>query len=116
MPSPAELVPVHLAELRIYRKIYRMLADRGEMNARRGRASTAGRLWPLVHQIARYDLGEATRVYNWIRELDPAFKVPGSDFRAKLYNTLGFRTAAIVLRIRRFFMWPLNKMGIGLGQ
>jgi glycosyltransferase involved in cell wall biosynthesis len=116
MPSPAELVPVHLAELRIYRKIYRMLADRGEMNARRSRASTAGRLWPLAHQIARYDLAEATRVYNWICELDPAFKVPGSGFRSKLYNTLGFRSAAIVLRIRRFFMWPLHKMGIGLGQ
>jgi glycosyltransferase involved in cell wall biosynthesis len=116
MPPPSQLAAVHLAELSIYEKIYRMLADRGEMNARRGRASTARRLWPLAHQIARYDLAEATRVYNWICALDPGFKVPGSDFRARLYNALGFRTAAIVLRIRRFFMWPLNKMGIGLGQ
>jgi glycosyltransferase involved in cell wall biosynthesis len=116
MPPPSELAAVHLAELKIYEKTYRMLADRGEMNARRGRASTARRLWPLAHQIARYDLAEATRVYNWICELDPGFKVPGSDLRARLYNALGFRAAAIVLRIRRFFMGPLNKMGIGLGQ
>jgi glycosyltransferase involved in cell wall biosynthesis len=116
VPAPADLVPIHMAELGIYKKIYRMLADRGEMNARRGRASTARRLWPLAHQIARYDLVEATRVYDWICELEPEFKVPGSGFRSKLYNTLGFRTAAIVLRIWRFFMWPLNKMGIGLGQ
>jgi glycosyltransferase involved in cell wall biosynthesis len=116
MPTPSELVPVHLAELGVYKKIYRLLADRGEMNARRGRASTADRLWPLAHQIARYDLDEATRLYDWIRELDPGFKVPGSGFRSRLYNTLGFRTAAIVLRIRRFFMWPLHAMGIGLGQ
>jgi glycosyltransferase involved in cell wall biosynthesis len=116
MPPPSQLAAVHLAELQIYEKVYRMLADRGEMNARRGRASTVRRLWPLAHQIARYDLAEATRVYDWICELDPGFKVPGSDFRATLYNALGFRTAAIVLRVRRFFMWPLNKMGIGLGR
>jgi glycosyltransferase involved in cell wall biosynthesis len=116
MPTPSETVPVHLAELKIYRKIYRMLADRGEMTARRGRASTAARLWPLAHQIARYDLDEATRVFNWIRELDPAFTVPGPGFLARLYNTLGFRPAAVVLGIRRFFMRPLNALGIGLGH
>ena len=59
---------------------------------------------------------EATRLFNWIRELDPGFKVPGSGFLPGLYNTLGFRRAAMVLRIRRFFMWPLNAFGIGLGQ
>lgn len=113
VPAPADLVPIHMAELGIYRKIYRLLSQRGEMNARRGRASTARRLWPLAHQIARYDLAEGTRVYDWICELDPNFKVPGSGFRSKLYNTLGFRPAAIVLRIRRFLIWPLRAMGIG---
>lgn len=105
-PTPSESVPVHLAELKIYRKIYRLLADRGEMNARRGRASTVGRLWPLAHQIARYDLDEATRVFDWIRELDPAFRIPGSGFLPALYNTLGFRRAATVLRARRALMSP----------
>jgi glycosyltransferase involved in cell wall biosynthesis len=116
MPSASETVPVHLAELKIYKKVYRLLADRGEMNARRGKASTAGRLWPLAHQIARYDLDEATRVFEMIRDLDPTFTVPGSGFLPRLYNTMGFRKAAILLRIRRFLMWPLNMMGIGLGQ
>ena len=116
MPTASETVPVHLAELKIYKKVYRLLADRGEMNDRRGRASTASRLWPLAHQIARYDLDEATRVFNMIRELDPAFRVPGSGFLPQLYNTLGFRSAAILLNIRRFFMLPFNAMGIGLGQ
>jgi hypothetical protein len=50
-----------------------------------------------------------------IRALDPGFTVPGSGFLPWLYNTLGFRRAAILLRIRRFFMWPLHRMGIGLG-
>ena len=116
MPTASEAVPVHLAELKIYKKVYQLLADRGEMNARRGKASTASRLWPLAHQIARYDLDEATRVFNMIRELDPDFIVPGSGFLPRLYNTLGFRRAAILLKIRRFFMWPLNVLGIGLGQ
>lgn len=107
-PTPSETVPVHLAELKIYKKIYRMLADRGEMTARRARASTEGRLWPLAHQIARYDLDEATRVYDWIRELDPAFKVPGAGFLPALYNTLGFRTAAKVLRARRAIVSPFS--------
>ena len=113
VPAPADLIPIHMAELRIYTKIYRLLAQRGEMNARRGRASTARRLWPLAHQIARYDLAEGLRVYKWICELDPDFRAPGSSFRSRLYNTLGFRTAAIVLRIRRFFLWPLRALGIG---
>ena len=39
-PRASEIVPVHLAELKIYRKIYRMLADRGEMSDRRGRAAS----------------------------------------------------------------------------
>lgn len=115
-PTPSETVPVHLAELKIYRKIYRMLADRGEMNARRARASTTGRLWPLAHQIARYDLDEATRVFDWIRELDPAFKVPGSGFLPWLYSTLGFRRAAAVLRVRRFLRRPLGSLGLGQSQ
>ena len=115
-PRASEVVPVHLAELKIYRKIFRMLADRGEMTARRGRAASTTRLWPLAHQIARYDLDEATSLFNWIRELDPTFKVPGTGFLATLYNTLGFRRAAIVLRIRRFLMRPFNAIGIGIGQ
>jgi hypothetical protein len=55
-------------------------------------------------------------VFEMIRDLDPTFTVPGSGFLPALYNGLGFRKAAILLRIRRFFMWPLNMMGIGLGQ
>jgi glycosyltransferase involved in cell wall biosynthesis len=115
MPRAAEVVPTHLAELNIYKKFYRLLADRGEMNARRGRAATVRRLWPLAHQIARYDLDEATRLFDWIRELDPAFKVPGSGFLPRLYETLGFRRAAIVLRARRLLLGPLRMLGVSIG-
>ncbi len=110
--SGAQIVAVHLAELNVYRKICRRLAERGEMTAERRRMVT-GPLWPLAHQIARYDLEEATRLYDWIRELDPAFKVPGRGILPRLYETLGFRVTSLMLRARRVFLWPLRAFDIG---
>lgn len=107
-PTSSEVVPVLLAELKIYRKVYRVLAARGELTARRGRAAPSARLRSLAFEIARYDLDEAVRVFDWMRELDPAFVMPGSGLVPTLCRSLGFRRTAQLLRLRRRLLAPFR--------
>jgi glycosyltransferase involved in cell wall biosynthesis len=109
-PSGSAIVPVHLAELNVYRQTCRILAERGELTAAR-RVAMIEPLWPLAHQIARYDLGEGMKLYNWILELEPGFRPPAGGPATKLYSLLGFRAGAIVLRVRR-----LLREVLGLGN
>ncbi|HTR82937.1 MAG TPA: glycosyltransferase family 2 protein, partial [Reyranella sp.] len=108
-PRPAEEAPMHLAEVKIYRKVMTLLAARGELTERRRRAPAA-KLWQIAHQIARYDVEEAAELARWVRELDPDFQVPGTGLLPATYRALDFRTAARLLNLRRRLLRPLRAL------
>lgn len=103
-PTSVDLVARHIITLKVYKKILAILAARGELTERRKRAPTRTRLWPLAHDIARYDRKAAIELVRWIRELDPDFVVPGSGLLPMLYRTLGFEMTTSLLQVRRLIM------------
>jgi glycosyltransferase involved in cell wall biosynthesis len=98
----------HAATLRVHRKILALLQARGELTDRRRRAPTRSRLWPLAHDMARYDRRAASDVVRMIHELHPGFEVPGTGMVATLYRKLGFERAATVLGWRRALLRTLG--------
>jgi glycosyltransferase involved in cell wall biosynthesis len=86
--------------LNIYKKVLAQLKERGELTTRRIKAAE-NILWPLCHWIAKTDINEAAGVLNWIKALDPEFKIPKGGTLGKMYNKIGFKATEQLLRLRR---------------
>ena len=84
----------------IYRNILKQLADTGRLTQRRIDASIKI-LWPLAHWVAKDFLEEGVKIMEWINQLDPAFKPPGSGPLGWLYRNIGFKQTEKLLNIRR---------------
>lgn len=95
---------IHQATLNIYRTAFKTLEKRGELTQRRKNAG-AKMLWPLAHWVAKRHLKSAEEIYDWIKELDPAFEIPDKGLNGVLFKAFGFNTAEKILRIRRFFKY-----------
>ncbi|WP_157741081.1 glycosyltransferase family 2 protein [Mucilaginibacter xinganensis] len=89
--------------LGLYKNILNKLRTSGKLTPRRINAAI-NILWPLAHWIAIYDLGEAARLVNWIRALNPEFKAPEPGLLGKCYQKLGFVNTEKLLRLRRKFL------------
>src|SRR5258708_35278420 len=56
----------------VYRKAVALLADRGELSARRKRAAVSY-VWAVVRNLTKTELDHASAAAQWIFELDPDF-------------------------------------------
>jgi hypothetical protein len=81
-----------------------LLEVSGQLTARRRKAPTRTRLWPLAHTLARIDRRAAADLVRWIHELDPNFVIPGSGAVPTLYRTFGFGMTTRILNFRRFLL------------
>jgi glycosyltransferase involved in cell wall biosynthesis len=90
----------HIELLYIYRRILKLLGERGELTQRRKKAATKI-LWPLAHWIGYSHAEEACQVADWVFELDPEFEIPEGGALGNLYRHLGFRYTERILRMRR---------------
>jgi glycosyltransferase involved in cell wall biosynthesis len=88
--------------IEVYRKAAQMLAAQGELSVRRKRALVA-HIWPVVRNLAKTQLGEASAAAQWISELDPDFVPPVRKSLSLAYRLLGFTTTERLVRIREFF-------------
>lgn len=89
--------------LLIYKNILRQLEDTGRLTQRRIKASI-NILWPLCKWIAKQDIKVAAELFQWIKQLDPEFKIPDSGSVGFLYKNLGVNATNKILRFRRFFL------------
>jgi len=85
--------------LMVYRKAFAMLAERGELSARRKRAPLRF-IWSSMRELAKTHPAEAVDVYNWIHELDPAFRPTLRPSLALAYRMLGFRKTEWLVNLR----------------
>jgi glycosyltransferase involved in cell wall biosynthesis len=83
----------------VYRKAVTLLAERGELSARRKRAAVSY-VWPVVRNLAKTELDEASAAAKWIFELDPDFVPPVRKSLAMAYKVLGFRATERLLQMR----------------
>ena len=74
--------------LNIYKKILGQLAATGSLTNRRIKASIDP-LWNLCKWIAIDNIAEAGLLFNYIRELDPDFRIPEKGLQGVLYRNLG---------------------------
>jgi len=86
--------------LLIYQNIIHQLRESNRLTQRRIDASMYF-LWPICYLIAKSDIETATRTFNWLKELNPHFKISQDGFLGFLYRKMGFKNASIVLEIRR---------------
>lgn len=84
----------------LYRVILGRLKEQGEFDLRRIKAAEKI-LWPVIHWIARYDIDEAATVLNWLKDLDPEFKIPEHGALGALYHNMGFKITERLLALRR---------------
>lgn len=85
--------------LMVYHKAFSILAERGELSARRKRAPLRF-IWSLVHELAKTHPVEAVDVYDWVYDLDPAFSSPIRRSLMPAYRMLGIRTTERLVNIR----------------
>jgi glycosyltransferase involved in cell wall biosynthesis len=88
--------------LNIYKNILAQLAAKGELTERRKKASVKA-LWPLCCWIARHDLQDSISLFEWIKELDPDFKIPDKGLTGFLYKSIGVNNTHRLLKIKRSF-------------
>ncbi|MCX7362568.1 MAG: hypothetical protein NTV97_12015 [Alphaproteobacteria bacterium] len=89
----------HWTHIEVYRKAVALLANQGELSMRRKRAAVA-HIWPVVRDLARTELDEATAAAEWIFTLDPDFAPPVRRSLRWAYRALGFRATERLVRIR----------------
>ncbi|MBB3057101.1 glycosyltransferase family 2 protein [Mucilaginibacter gotjawali] len=88
--------------LNIYKNILAQLAEKGELTERRKKASVKA-LWPLCCWIARHDLEDSVSLFEWIKQLDPDFKIPDKGLTGFLYKSIGVNNTHRLLKIKRSF-------------
>jgi len=88
--------------LNIYKKILKQLEHNGELTHRRKKAAT-GPLWHLCNWLAKDDIKEAAAILQWIKQLDPDFKIKGNGIQVFLFKIAGFTNTHKMLRLMRAF-------------
>ena len=91
--------------IEVFRKATHLLEKRGELTPRRRRAAAA-HIWPVVRNLAKTQLDEASRGADWIATLDPTFVPPVRAILRRAYRWLGFRTTERLIRAWAFFRRP----------
>lgn len=92
----------HWTHIEVYRKAMALLADQGELSARRKRAA-ATHIWPVVREFAKTELEEAAAAAEWIFALDPDFEPPVRKSLRWAYRTFGFSVTERLVGIRASF-------------
>jgi glycosyltransferase involved in cell wall biosynthesis len=91
--------------IEVYRKAAQLLERKGELTARRRRAAVSY-VWPVVRNLAKTQLDEATSAADWIFKLDPAFVPPVRKPILAAYRLLGFRATERLIRVWAWFRRP----------
>ncbi len=91
----------------IYRNILQQLQESGRLTQRRVKAAIKI-LWPLCTWIAKDNLDEALDLLQWIKTIDPDFKINEPGTIGKMYNTLGFKKTQKILALRRLLKYGIN--------
>jgi glycosyltransferase involved in cell wall biosynthesis len=93
--------------LNIYKKAYLQLSLINELTERR-KNTIAKALWPLAHWIAKTNVKEATKVKNWIYELNPNFNIPDKGIIGWMHKNLGFKITMQILVLRRSLKYGIR--------
>jgi glycosyltransferase involved in cell wall biosynthesis len=88
--------------IEVYRKAAALLAQDGELSPRRRRAAVSY-VWPVVRNLAKTELAEASAAAEWIFKLDPSFVPPVRKSIRTAYKLLGFRATERLIRLWAFF-------------
>ena len=83
----------------VYRKAVAMLAARGELTPRRKRAAVSY-IWPVVRNLAKWEIGEAEAAARWVFELDPGFAPQERGSILLGYKMLGFAATERLVRVQ----------------
>ena len=83
----------------VYRKAVAMLAARGELTPRRKRAAVSY-IWPVVRNLAKWEIGEAAAAARWVFELDPGFAPQERGSILLGYKMLGFAATERLVRVQ----------------
>lgn len=94
--------------IEVYRRAVALLAARGELTPRRKRAAVAY-VWPVVRNLAKTQLDEASAAAEWIFRLDPEFAPPVRPSIAAAYKHLGFRTTERLIGLRATLLGPVRR-------
>jgi len=86
--------------LNIYKNILEQLEQRGELTSRRKKASV-NPMWQLCRWMAKDDINEAGNIFQWIKQLDPDFKIKEKGVIGFLYKNAGVSNTHKMLRLRR---------------
>lgn len=86
--------------LNIYKKIVARLSEANDLTVSR-KIAVAESLFSLAEWIARSDLKTSVQIINWIKELNPNFKIHRKDIIGKLYAFFGFNFTHKLLNINR---------------
>ena len=83
----------------VYRKAVAMLAARGELTPRRKRAAVSY-IWPVVRNLAKWEIGEAEAAARWVFDLDPGFAPRERRSILLGYKVLGFAATERLVRVQ----------------
>jgi len=89
--------------LNIYQRIIGQLESTNQLTTGRKQAVCTA-LWPLAHWIAKDFIKDATKISEWIKQLDPDFKIPEKGLQGWLYRNIGFKRTEQLSKIRRGFI------------
>jgi len=99
-------------EYLLYRRIYWKLCADNKINTRRAEAISRS-VWPVARRLAAIRMDEGVAAYDWVRSINPGFKIPELDAMDKVIRLLGFRGGVLCLRLirlfRKFGLWPRHK-------
>jgi hypothetical protein len=93
------------ANLEVIRKAVGLLDRQRELSMRRKRAAVSY-VWPIVRNLARAELDEASAAADWIFKLDPDFVPPVRPVIRLSYEYLGFRATEQLIRLWALFRKP----------
>lgn len=87
----------HYTNVQVMRKAIGLLERQGEATPRRKRAAAAY-LWPIVRNLAKTELDEASAAADWLFELAPDYSPPVRRVILAAYKHLGFRATERLIR------------------
>jgi len=85
----------------VYRKAVAMLEARGQLTERRKRAAVSY-IWPVVRNLAKWEVGEAAAAAKWLADLDPDFVPVERRSILLAYKVLGFAATERLIRVQAF--------------
>jgi glycosyltransferase involved in cell wall biosynthesis len=91
--------------IEVYRKATALLEQKGQLSPRRRRAAVAY-VWPVVRNLAKTELDEASAAAEWVFKTDPAFVPPVRRSILLAYKWLGFKMTERLVRLWALFRRP----------